>query len=101
VHPSHQTSSKRPRRLREIGQLYVTLDAARAYATSRHQLRRCGTALVEEARRDLTEFLLDATQRATCLWRRRTEELDVSARVSYERGLVLVVAVVLHDDLGL
>lgn len=78
-------------RLGQVGALYVTEHASRAYARARN-------LSLEEARRELTELLLDATRPAprsdADLWRRRIETLDVSARVVCERRLVLVMTVV-------
>lgn len=77
--------------LSETGQLYVTLRAAREYAAA--------LALGEEhARRELTELLLDARRRTEDAppyerWRRRTSAVDVSALVSREGRLAVVVTV--------
>lgn len=80
-------------RLGERGQVYVSLSAAERYAEAR-RLR------VEEARREVTELLLDAkcTREAEShdgvahyRARSRQTQLDVSATVVRE-GLLLVVA---------
>jgi hypothetical protein len=79
-------------RLYQTGQIYVTASAARTYAD-------WGGWQVEEARRDLTELLLDATQRETErppeLWRirSRTESVDITARVAREGRLAVVVSI--------
>ena len=74
--------------LGQTGRLYVSLAAAREYADAE---RIAGD---EEARRELHELLLDARQDATdpTSWRmrRRSEDLDVTARVA-EDGRLLVV----------
>lgn len=76
--------------LASTGQIYVTARAAREY----------GRALdvdPELARRDLTELLLEAGQRPSDgeyeRWRRRTEIVEVSALVSREGPLAVVVTV--------
>lgn len=82
--------------LYQTGQVYVTFAAAQAYA------RHCDLQL-EQARRELTEYLHEATRVGTEdqpeLWRRRsrTEALDVSARVSREGRLAVVVSVSVRD----
>ena len=79
--------------LGSLGQVYVTLAAARTYATARGLLE-------EEARRELTERLLDARQKesepgAPELWRYRSRAhgVDISARVSHEGPLLVIVTV--------
>lgn len=76
--------------LASTGQIYVTDRAAREY----------GRALdepPERARRDLTELLLDATQRPSDgeyeRWRRRAGHVEVSALVSREGPIAVVVTV--------
>lgn len=80
--------------LHQTGTVYVTAAAARTYGEE--------TGLrPEEARRELTEYLLDATQTAPAqdgrpeAWRRRTRSsgVDVTARVSREGRLAVVVSV--------
>jgi hypothetical protein len=91
-HEHPDSAAGEPLRLGQVGQLYVTQEAALLYARRRY-------LLVEEARRELTAFLLDAKRSGVSLgfWRRRTDRLDVSARVGYERGLLLVVSVAVCD----
>lgn len=79
-----------------IGVVYVTLAAAETYAAA-EQIQ------IEEARRELTELLLDAARvkgepsarGATELWRcrRRSTGLDISARISRESKLAVVVSI--------
>jgi hypothetical protein len=80
-------------RLGSTGQIFVSLAAARTYADAEH-------LQLEEARRELTEILLDAT--ATPAepgrpegWRARsrTTGIDVSARIVREGRLAVVVRV--------
>lgn len=82
------------RTLGQTGQVYVTLAAAREYATVED-------AGIEEARRELTELLLAAKESASepGLWRfrRRSEGLDVTARVVQERELLVVTSVSVRD----
>jgi hypothetical protein len=79
------------------GNVYVTLRAAREYAAA--------TSLgEEEARRALTELLLDARPQGERppyeSWRRRKRlagrKLDVSAMVSREGPLAVVITVEVH-----
>ncbi len=87
-------------RLREIGQVYVTLAAAESYAES-ESLR------IEEARRELTEIALDAyvtgdgaleSGRATnCRARPKQQAVDLSLTVVQEGRLLVVVAVSARD----
>lgn len=89
------TDAPRPT-LAELGAcVYVTLSAARTYGA--HERLRD-----EEARRELTEQLLDARRveqgeesGGPQLWRmrRRSTGLDVTARVAVEGKLHVVVAV--------
>ena len=79
--------------LGSLGQVYVTLAAARTYAAARGLLE-------EEARRELTERLLEAHQKeaesgAPELWRYRSRAggLDISARVSREGPLLVIVSI--------
>lgn len=79
-----------PARLADAGQVYVTMAAARSYAAAM-SLRE------EEARRDLTELLLDAHRTDPGppeLWRYRSraQGVDISARVSREGPLLVIVA---------
>ena len=84
-----------PDRLGSRGQLHITDAAARAYAAD---LRLDGP---NEARLELLRLLPDAKQTKTALpgdhieqwrYRRGAEGVDISARVTYERGLVVVVS---------
>jgi hypothetical protein len=80
--------------LGSLGQVYVTLRAARDYAAARG-LRE------EEARREITEQILEARltaeavgdRPATFRRRSRTTGVDITARVVREGQLLLVVAV--------
>lgn len=77
----------------ETGQVYVTLAAAQEYA----HLQRLQ---VEQARRTLTEYLLEAT-RSGDVWdqaegwryRRKSSGVDITARVVREGRLAVVVAI--------
>ena len=78
--------------LAELGTIYVTRAAARSYA----EALRLGE---EEARRELTCLLHDAHRTEAApgkpeLWRARSRRtgVDVSARVSVEPPLAVVVA---------
>lgn len=87
-------SEPEPERLRDVGQVYVTLAAAQAYARWRDMRE-------EEARRELTVVLLDARQvgetrddgSEAWRYRSRPKRLDVTATVSYEGELAVVVRV--------
>ncbi len=78
------------------GQVYVTLRAATAYQRG---IRRADLR-IEEARRELTEQLLDAhctreaegTRAASYRARSHTTQLDISATVVLEGHLYVVVA---------
>lgn len=74
------------------GSILVTQAAARAYAAF------AGLPM-EEARRRLTELLLDARLRPDGTWRRRsrTDNVDISAHVVIEDGLVRVTHVGLRN----
>lgn len=78
------------RTLGETGQVYVTLAASRAYGA----IERLGD---EEARRELTEMLLDAKESETTpgqwRFRRRSEAIDITARVSKDNQLLVVTTV--------
>lgn len=71
--------------LGETGQVFVTIDPARAFGAEERLTD-------EAARQDLTELLLDAKQSEPGLWRvrRRSHGLDISARVR-QVGRLLVV----------
>lgn len=76
--------------LASTGQIYVTARAAREY----------GRALdvdPEHARRELTELLIEASQRPSEgsyeRWRRRSSRVEVSALVSREGALAVVITV--------
>lgn len=78
-------------RLASTGQVYVTLAAARIYA-------QAAGVEIEQARRELTLWLLDAVEvdrgavPEKWRWRRRSR-VDVSALVVREGPLALVVSV--------
>jgi hypothetical protein len=86
----------KPKYLGDVGSVYVTQRAVQEYADHR------GLPL-EDARRELTELLVDAYQPLAAqtegggyhYWRRRSRaaRVDISARVSYEGRLAVVVAV--------
>jgi hypothetical protein len=90
-------------RLGATGNVYVTLAAARTYAEE-YGLQE------EEARRELTVHLLDASRPAsdqareggTELWRRRNRSsgIDISATVVRSGRLAVVVAVNVRDHVG-
>lgn len=78
-------------RLGTLGQIYVTLTAAERYAEEQ-RLRP------EEARRELTELLLDARvqeegQTMRVRARSRTTQIDVSATVVREGRLLVVTSI--------
>ena len=86
-----------PQRLRDTGQVQVTRLAAERYAA--HD----GIGL-EQARLDLTELLLDATRRddtSTGLerwrYRSRSDGLDITASVTREGPLAIVVGVSVRE----
>jgi hypothetical protein len=88
-------------RLGETGQVYVTYAAAATYAAELG-LRP------EEARRELTELLLDATRPESSAWeaperwrrRSRSSGVDVTARVAREGRLAVVVSVSVRSGYG-
>lgn len=84
-----------PDRLGSRGQLHITDAAARAYAAD---MRLAGP---NEARLELLRLLPDAKQTKAALpgdhveqwrYRRGADGVDISARVTYERGLVVVLS---------
>lgn len=86
--------------LAETGHVYVTLSAARTYGAAE---RIRGD---EEARRELTELLLDARRveqderpGEPQLWRmrKRSTGLDITARIAVQGRLHVVVAVNVRD----
>lgn len=83
-------------RLVTLGQVYVTLTAAEQYARQR-SLR------IEEARRKLTELLIDhgrvidETPPMRVRARSRATQIDVSVRVSQEGRLLVVVSIEARD----
>lgn len=85
-------------RLVTLGQVYVTLTAAEQYARQR-SLR------IEEARRELTEILVDhgrvleETSPIRVRARSRATQIDLSARVSQEGRLLVVVSIEARDHL--
>ena len=91
------TETEARRRLGDTGQVYVTAAAAMVYAD---ELRM----RPEEARRELTELLLDAVPGAggsgtieQWRYRRRSTGLDISARVTREGRLAVVVSVTVRS----
>lgn len=79
--------------LGDVAHVYVTLAAARAYA----EARSLGE---EEARRELTELLLDAHRVGEpgdspeqWRYRKRSAGVDLTARIVHEGELAVVVAV--------
>jgi hypothetical protein len=84
-----------PASLGARGQLHITDAAARAYADS------VGLSGPNEARQELLRLLPDArnpkrtgeSDLEVWRYRKRSTGVDISARVSYEGGLVVVVAV--------
>ncbi len=80
-----------PRALADTGTVYVTLRAAREYA-------RTVDLGEEEARRELTALLIDARRRTEDAppyerWRLRRGDVDISAMVSRDGRLAVVVTV--------
>jgi hypothetical protein len=82
-------------RLRDRGTVYVTAAAAHQYAEARGQPE-------ETARRELTALLAGAYQTTNGGWRRRIQgrQIDVTAHVSIEGELAVVVAVQSKRYLG-
>lgn len=82
--------------LAEIGQIYVSLAAAREFARAERITDG------EAARRELTELLLDARQSPhdPSLWRmrRRSTGLDISARIKIEGRLYVVTTIGVRDS---
>lgn len=80
-------------RLAELGSIYVTRAATHQYQEAR------GIAGPEEARRELTEYLLDATRSSDGTWRirRRSLGVDLIVRVAHESGLAVVTSVRVRD----
>lgn len=79
--------------LGETGQVYVTHEAAVAYA-------RATDLALEPARRDLTELLLDAKQSAAdpseWRFRRRSAGLDIGVKVARGARLLIVTHVIVR-----
>lgn len=91
-----ENNSERKPRLSEQGQIYVTLAAAEQWERANNY------SGVEEARRDLTELLLDAYftgDGSDGMVRRRVpaEGLDVQAHVIREKRLLVVNRVHVRD----
>jgi hypothetical protein len=74
------------------GQIFVSLAAAQQYATARQ-------LLLEAARRELTERMLEAKLKSDGTWRyrSRTTQLDITARVAVETPLLIVAHVSVRD----
>lgn len=87
--------SERPR-LSQRGQIFVSLAAAAKFAEAR-RLR------IEEARRELTEIMLDAREqsvdgdRIKCRARSRSTQLDITAQIVQEGRLLVVISVDARD----
>ena len=91
-------------RLKETGSVYCTRAATHQYQEAR------GIAGPEEARRKLTEHLLDATQSSDGTWRvvlpvprtyrftPRAAPQEIVVRVAHEDGLAVVVSLVSARD---
>jgi hypothetical protein len=91
-------------RLKETGSVYVTRAATHQYQEAR------GIAGPEEARRKLTEHLLDATQSSDGTWRvvlpvprtyrftPRAAPQEIVVRVAHEDGLAVVTSLVSARD---
>lgn len=86
-------------RLSAAGQVYVTLAAAREYARASQRTHE-EPMREEEARRELTELLLDAVRveddtedPERWRFRRRRDSIDISARVVRDGRLLVVVSV--------
>jgi hypothetical protein len=81
-------------RLAETGSVYVTRAATHQYQEAR------GIDGPEEARRELTEYLLDATKSADGTWRVRRMLVaegkygEIVVRVAHEDGLAVVTSLV-------
>lgn len=88
-------SDEERERLRDRGTVYVTAAAAHQYAEARGQPE-------ETARRELTALLAGAYQTTNGGWRRRIQarQIDVTAHVSIEGELAVVVAVQSKRYLG-
>jgi hypothetical protein len=92
-------------RLADEGTIYVTLSAAESYARATGRDREHE---IEEARRRLTEILIDARpvegsrDRNSEQWRVRSRTLgvDIQARVAYEGALCVVVHVYVRGVKG-
>lgn len=78
--------------LGEQGQVYCTLAAVEAYA-NHEDIRN------EEARRELTEILLDARNVEGNQWRFRSRStgLDITARVVHEGRLIVVTSISVRE----
>lgn len=87
-------TDQRKRRLSAEGQIYVTAAAAQQYMADMPGVRG-----IEEARRELTEIMLDAyrTEGGAVRARNRQRALDLSARVVQEGRLLVVVSVTCRD----
>lgn len=83
--------------LAETGQILVTLRAAREYGLTAHG--HASLAADEQSRRELTELLLDAKRRPdrapyeSWRFRRRSAGVEISALISREGRLAIVVSV--------
>ncbi|MBI2374751.1 MAG: hypothetical protein HYV07_12215 [Deltaproteobacteria bacterium] len=87
-------------KLSEAGQVYITLAAARQYLEASRRTHEAPLEGIEDARRELHELLLDAVRvegdtEAPERWRyrRKSERIDVSARVVREGRLMIVLSI--------
>ena len=87
-------------KLSEVGQVYVTLASARQYLAASRQTHEAPLNGEEDARRELTELLLDAVRvegdtsnPERWRYRRKSERIDISARVVREGRLMVVLSV--------
>lgn len=95
-------------RLREVGQAYITLAAAEQYARAAASVFADGSVQIEEARRELTELVLEARRtegdtETPERWRLRRLSIGVDLSLSvvretsrYEDGAILLVVVACH-----
>jgi len=83
-------------RITTEGHVYVSIAAAEQYARA---MSMDPVRELEEARRDLTELMLDAyrTETGTVRMRNNKRGLDISARVAKEGRLLVIVSVETRD----
>ncbi|MBI2376592.1 MAG: hypothetical protein HYV07_21530 [Deltaproteobacteria bacterium] len=87
-------------KLSEVGQVYITLTAARQYLEASRRTHEAPLEGEEAARRELAELLLDAVRIEGDLedperwrFRRKSERIDISARVVREGRFMTVLSV--------